>query len=276
MRRASPLLVFGLSAFAWMVVLTLAWTQVSAWTSYPVTKLTQFALEEGAPGWVRTTRAAPGLLEVDSAVVMPVASAGGRLAEATVESDPGRYAYGLPVFLALLLAARGKRRIARGVAGYVLLLPLQTFSAVMFLLMQIALYAQMRAQALGVAGWQVEAVVYGYQLGSLVVPTLAPIMLWLWLDRRFVAAVIAPVWSGTHAVPAPALAPPGSATHPSSAELELPAVNPLGACALPAAPVLPEAAARASGPLLRHGDSTRSPAAGEISSSSSVELPQRR
>ena len=33
---------------------------------------------------------------------------------------------------------------------------------------------------------------YGYQAGSLVVPTLAPILVWLWLDRQFVAKVVVP------------------------------------------------------------------------------------
>lgn len=182
-----------------MVVLTLAWTKVSPWTSYPVGTLTQFALEQGAPVWVRRVRTSPGHLEIDSSVAMPVPSAAGRLAEATVEGDPGRYAYGFPVFLALLLAARGRRRVARGVAGYLLLLPAQTFSATMFMLMQIVLYAQARAPVLGIAGWQVEAIVYGYQLGALVVPTLAPILLWLWLDRQFVAEVLVPGWRAERA-----------------------------------------------------------------------------
>lgn len=35
---------------------------------------------------------------------------------------------------------------------------------------------------------------YGYQVGSLVVPTLAPILVWLWLDRQFVTKVVVPAW----------------------------------------------------------------------------------
>lgn len=35
---------------------------------------------------------------------------------------------------------------------------------------------------------------YGYQVGSLVVPMLAPILVWLWLDRQFVAKVVVPAW----------------------------------------------------------------------------------
>nr|WP_289623452.1 exosortase H-associated membrane protein [Paracidovorax cattleyae] len=93
-------------------------------------------------------------------------------------------------------------------AGYALLLPLQAFSLCMQLLMQLLLTAQFDVRALRVAQWQMEALVYGYQLGSLVVPTLAPILVWLWLDRAFVNEVVIGAWkrslSGRATVPAPA------------------------------------------------------------------------
>ena len=82
MRRPSVLTFFALSALGWTVVLTLLWTQVSAWTSYPVAALSHFALEHGAPMWVRTVHKSPGTMEVESSIAMPMPSAGGRLAEA--------------------------------------------------------------------------------------------------------------------------------------------------------------------------------------------------
>ena len=276
MRRLSAPVMFGLSAFAWIVVLTLAWTKVSPWTSYPVGKLTQFALEQSAPVWVRSVRVQPGHVEADSSIAMPVPSAGGRLAEATVESDPGRYAYGLPVFLALLLAARGRRRMARGLAGYLLLLPAQTFSASMFLLMQIVLYAQTRAQVLGVPGWQVEAIVYAYQMGALVVPTLAPIMLWLWLDRQFVAEVLVPGWRGESAAERPVAADSAAVPERASGRRSAYDANTDGAHgSRQAAPqVAPSARAVSTGPSLPSTATHASPA--QISSSASAGLPLRK
>jgi hypothetical protein len=61
-------------------------------------------------------------------------------------------------------------------------------------LMQVVLAAQVDARLLRIAQWQLEALVYGYQVGSLVVPTLAPILVWLWLDRQFVSKVVVPAW----------------------------------------------------------------------------------
>lgn len=257
MRRPSPLLVFALSAFGWLLVLTLAWSKVSPWTSYPVAVLTHVALEQGATIWVRGVQKTPGHMQVETAVAVPVPDAGGRLGEIDVEVDPGRYAYGLPIFLALLFAARDRHLLAKAIAGYLLLLPAQAFSATMFVLMQLVLSAQASARTLAVNAWQVEAIVYGYQLGSLVVPTLAPIVLWLWLDRQFFAEVIVHGWRGD-------LAPEPSAPSAQTAQSTEYARN-VGADALTGAAsneVQPAGAVR--------------PSRAEVSSSASAKLPPRQ
>ena len=194
MRRPSTLAVFVLSALGWMVALTLLWTQVSRWTSYPVGALAHIALEQGAPMWVRSVQHSVGAMEVDSTIAVSIPEAGHRLAEITVDANPARYAYGLPILIALLLAARGPRRLSRALGGYALLLPVQAFSLTMYVLMQMVLYAQTSARVLRVEQWQVEAIVYGYQIGSLVLPTLVPILLWLWLDRQFFTDVVVRGW----------------------------------------------------------------------------------
>ena len=201
MRRPSALTIFVLSAFGWIVVLTLAWSQVSAWTSYPVGGLSHIALEQGAPMWVRQVHLRPGAMEVDTAIEVPVAQAGGQRGEITIEASPGRYAYGLPIFLALLLAARGPGRVVRAVAGYVLLLPFQALSLTMYSLMQMLLAAQLNLRFLRISQWQMEIIVYGYQVGALVLPTLVPILLWLWLDSRFVNDVLVRGWRESLSTP---------------------------------------------------------------------------
>ena len=201
MRRPSALTIFVLSAFGWIVALTLLWSQVSAWTSYPVGVLSHIALEQGAPMWVHHVRLKPGHMEVDTNVAVPVAEAGGRRAEITIDADPARYAYGLPIFLALLLAARGQGRVVRAVAGYVLLLPFQALSLTMYSLMQMLLAAQLNLRFLRISQWQMEIIVYGYQVGALVLPTLVPILLWLWLDSRFVNDVLVRGWRESLSTP---------------------------------------------------------------------------
>lgn len=187
-------MAFGVAAFVLIIVLTLGWTKVSPWTSYPVALLSKVALEQGAPIWVRKVETSPGKMVVQTRIAMPDRDAAGRLADLELETDPGRYAYGLPVFLALLLAARDRHRWAKGIAGYLLLLPAQAFSASLFILMQIVLFTKIELRLLQIDSWQLNAIVYGFQLGTLVVPTLVPIALWLWLDREFFSNVILRGW----------------------------------------------------------------------------------
>jgi hypothetical protein len=198
-KRRLPLLTrFVLLAFAGVIAITLLWTKATPWLSYPVALLSHVALEQVAPMWVRTVHTRPGHIEVDTSVEIAVPEAGGRKAEITLDADPGRYAYGLPIFLALLLAAwgaaRAPGRLWRAALGYLLLLPAQAFSLVMYLLMQLASAAQFDQRALRVDQWQVESIVFGYQVGVLVLPTLVPVLVWLLLDRKFFTDVIVHAW----------------------------------------------------------------------------------
>ncbi|QNP50481.1 hypothetical protein H9K75_09565 [Diaphorobacter aerolatus] len=189
---------FAAFAFAGIIVLTLIWTKVTPWVSYPIAFLSHVALEEVAPMWVREIHKQPGLIEVQTSVGVSVPSAGGRIADVVVDADPGRYAFGLPIFLALILAAyaanRAPGRIQKAVAGYLILLPIQSFSLVMYLLMQVLVAAKLDIRTLRVDPWQVESIVFGYQVGVLVLPTLAPVLVWLLLDRKFFGDVIVNGW----------------------------------------------------------------------------------
>src|SRR5690606_38116671 len=148
--------------------------------------------------WIHTAHKRPGSIEVETTVEVALPQAAGRRAEVTLEADPGRYAFGLPIFLALLAAAwaagRAPGRWQRALLGYVLLLPVQSFSLTMYLLMQLAGAARFDLRALRIDQWQLEAIIFGYQLGVLVLPTLAPVLVWLLLDRRFFTSVIVRGW----------------------------------------------------------------------------------
>ncbi len=196
--RRGVLVRFALWAFAGIVGFTLLWTQVSPWLSYPVGALSHVALEQATPMWVRTVHQRVGQLEVDTTVEIVAPGSGGRRGEVMLDADPGRYAFGLPIFLALLLAAWGAARTPgrawRAALGYLMLLPVQAFSLVMYLLMQLVTATQLDARALRVDPWQIEAIVFGYQVGVLVLPTLAPVLVWLLLDRRFFTEVIVHGW----------------------------------------------------------------------------------
>ncbi|WP_238945800.1 exosortase H-associated membrane protein [Vandammella animalimorsus] len=193
--------VFAATAFAWMAVLIAVWMFVKPWTSYPVSFMAATALELGAPVWVSKAQVighaqaeqgdgGAGHVLVETGIAVPVPESQGRHAQVLLEADPSRYAYGLAIFLALLLAARQPGLWRKALAGYCLLLPFQAFTVVFYILKEIIVAAQIDYALLRVSPWQVEAIVYGFQLGTLIVPTLVPILVWLWLDRRFFNEVI--------------------------------------------------------------------------------------
>lgn len=186
-KSASSLGRFFIAATLWFLALVLVWLQVSAWTSTPVAGIAHVVLEYGAKDWVRKVRKAPGRLEAETRVEVSVSGQG--RAELIVEVDPAHYAYGLPLFLALLLASRSRHWVRRAIAGYFILLIPQAFGLVFDILKQI-MGAGGSPAALGIASWQMEAIALGYQFGSLLLPTLAPVGLWLWLERGGFAGVI--------------------------------------------------------------------------------------
>jgi hypothetical protein len=167
---------------------------VAKWVSYPVAGLAHIALEFGAKDWVRRVDKAPGRFEVETRIAVPVPDVPGRRAELVVDADSAHHGYGLPLFVALLLASRGRQLVRRALAGYALLLIPQTFSLVFGVLKQIMANAAGGAAQLGIAQWQMEGIALGYQFGALLLPTLAPAALWLWFDRGFFAALIMEGW----------------------------------------------------------------------------------
>lgn len=105
-----------------------------------------------------------------------------RVGVLVVEVNPLLYTYGLPLFVALMLAARAKAWMI--LAGAALLLPFQAWGVAFDLLVQLGVRsgAAVSAQA-GLAGWRSELIGLGYQLGSLVFPALIPVALWVAFNR---------------------------------------------------------------------------------------------
>ena len=211
MKRLNPIQRFALLAFVGIVVLTTVWTKLSPWISYPVAVISKYGMEDLASGWVKQVQIAPGKIEVDTNVGVANAQTGGRWVEISIDGDPGRYAYGFPIFLALLLAAWRKGRVWRAIVGYIVLLPFQAFSISTSLLMQMVLATNLDLRLLKISQGQLEGLAYGFQLGSLVLPTLVPFLLWLWLDRQFVNDVLVEAWKKSvqpKLMPKPVVKPP--------------------------------------------------------------------
>lgn len=188
----TPLYLFFAKGLAWLLVLTLAWSQVSHWATRPASQLAYMTLEGGFR-WVDKARHVGPDFTVDTWLKIPApGGAPGTVGLLVAETQPARYGYGLPLLFALLLASGSRRWLRYGLIGAVILIPFQAFGIVFDILKQATISAGPMAIAqTGFARWQVEGIALGYQAGVLLLPTLVPVMIWLLLERKFLAAVLA-------------------------------------------------------------------------------------
>jgi hypothetical protein len=108
----------------------------------------------------------------------------------TVDVNLLLYAFGMPLLAALTFAAheaKWKRNLA---LGYVVLLPCAAWGALADFLKNVAITAGPAVAAqTGFSAWQREAIAFAFQFGSLILPAVAPAVLWVALHGRFIAAL---------------------------------------------------------------------------------------
>jgi hypothetical protein len=107
------------------------------------------------------------------------------------------YAFGLPLFAALTLAARGERWWRTLALGYGVLLPFAAWGTLADFLKNVAITAApaVVSQA-GFTGWQRELIAFAYQFGSLILPAVVPAVVWVLTHRRFLDKLRRPDASG--------------------------------------------------------------------------------
>lgn len=178
---------FLLLSIAWLLVLMWPWYQLSPHLSAPVIALAGEAMR-ALFGWVAGVerQGTVGILLTQLNVLVPQ---GGRLAVAQLapEVNYRTFGYGVVLLWALLLASRPRRWPVKLLLGTVVLMPLQSISLCFQWLKDALLTSgpQVLVQT-GLPRWSLEVVAYGYQFGFLMLTPLAPVLLWLLLDRAFV------------------------------------------------------------------------------------------
>ena len=156
--------------------------------------LAAWYLAAGAIGWLPARLAAPAIGAAAGKVVAveagqrsvayvvevegPYRPGGAARAEARLEVPAATYTFGIAIFTALVLSARGWRSPARFALGLAILLPLPAFGIAFDALRQLGAAPQV-APLLAWGPGMREAIALAYQVGSLLLPTLAPIAAWL-------------------------------------------------------------------------------------------------
>jgi hypothetical protein len=152
---------------------------------YPAVLLVRLIARLALHDIVRSVDQARATLTFVAALRPSGAAAGSVL---TVDVDLLVYAYGLPLFAALTLAARERAWKRHLAIGYAALLPCIALPALADFLKNVAITAGPAvASQTGFVAWQREAIAFAFQFGSLIVPAVAPAVLWVALHGRFLA-----------------------------------------------------------------------------------------
>jgi hypothetical protein len=163
-------------ALWWLAPQILAWPVATL--SHVVTRLAFGDLVQ------RVEQSAETITFVTSLKAVGVAAGTGTRAVLVVPSNSWLFSYGLPLFAALTLAVREPHPLRRLAIGYVSLVPFQTFSVVADFLKNLIAEPGVASQ-LGVSAWQREVVAFSYQFGTLILPAVAPAIVWVLMHWRF-------------------------------------------------------------------------------------------
>lgn len=179
---------FFLRTFLWLVPALAIWYWARNFVVMPVAWLAEASMRFFFPGWVSGTELHDIYLTLITRLAIPHAS--GRLADLTPEISVLTYCYGLPLLLALFLGVRAKGLSWKLPLCAVGLLPFQAWGVCFAWLIPIAVEAgQYTRSTTYFNSWEVNLIGLGYQLGFLVLPTLIPVLLWLYFERSFVTTV---------------------------------------------------------------------------------------
>ena len=180
----SPLPGFIARVFAWLPPAFFVWYLSAPVLLWPATLLVSLVSRMGFADLVGGTEQAGATLVFATALkpggIMPQ---GGQI---TVDVNLLLYAFGLPLYAALVLAAREPGWPRRLIVGYAVLMPVVAWGALADFLKNVAITSgPMVASQTGFVAWQRELIAFSYQFGSLILPTVVPAVVWVLTHRRF-------------------------------------------------------------------------------------------
>jgi len=182
-----PLARFVLWVLAWLPITFAVWYLAAPILLWPAALLTELTARAGFPDIVRSIEQAGSTLVFTTSLKPGQAIGGGVV---SVDVNMLLYSFGLPLFAALTLAARQPRRARVLLIGYAVLLPVFAFGILADFLKNVAITAatQVVSQT-GFSAWQREAIAFSFQFGSLILPAVAPAVVWVLAHRAFLERI---------------------------------------------------------------------------------------
>jgi hypothetical protein len=168
--------------FAWLPVTFAIWYVAAPILLWPAAFMAEII---GRSAWADIIRGVErARAELTFVTTLKAGSAGGRSGDIVVGVDLLLYSFGLPLYAALVLAAKEPRWPRRLLFGYAVLMPFVAWGALADFLKTIAITmgSQIASQT-GFVAWQREAIAFSYQFGALILPTVVPLVVWVVTHR---------------------------------------------------------------------------------------------
>jgi len=175
---------FLLLVAAWLVLTFFVWWLATPLLAWPVAVLCQIATRIGFSDLVQSVEQSAEMITFVTTLRAPGTLAAAAKAVLEVPSNVRLFSFGLPLFAAMTLAVREPHPLRRLAIGYAALLPIQTFSVIADFLKNLVSEPGVASQ-LGYAPWQREIITFCYQFGTLILPTVAPAIVWVLMHRHF-------------------------------------------------------------------------------------------
>ncbi len=175
---------FVVTVLAWLPVAFVVWYFAAPLLLWPVKLLAEAGVRIGAGDLVRAVEQQGSILTFATTLKPGTATGAGGVI--TVDVNMLLYSFGMPLFAALVVAAREPGWPRRLVVGCAALMPFVAWGVVADFLKNIAITSgPMVASQTGFVAWQREAIAFAYQFGSLILPTVVPAIAWVVSHRGF-------------------------------------------------------------------------------------------
>ncbi|MEP6942803.1 MAG: exosortase H-associated membrane protein [Betaproteobacteria bacterium] len=175
---------FLLQVTAWLLLTFFVWWLATPLLAWPVAVLSHIVTRLGFGDLVQSVEQSAEMITFVTSLRPPGTLPGGAKAVFEVPANYRLFSFGLPLLAAMILAAREPRPLRRLAIGYALLIPAQTFSVVADFLKNLLSEPGITSQ-LTFQPWQRELITFCYQFGTLILPTVAPAIVWVLMHRRF-------------------------------------------------------------------------------------------
>ncbi len=188
--RDRPLVRFVVLVLVWLPVTFAAWYVLAPVILWPAQLLATAIARGGFGDIVSSVEAHGATLSFVTTLKPGRADAAGIL---SVDVNMLLYAFGLPLFVALTLAARDGAWWRALLIGYVAMVPFIAWGVVADFLKNVAITASpLVASQTGFSAFDRDMIAFAYQFGSLILPAVVPAVAWVLTHRAFLERLRTP------------------------------------------------------------------------------------